>query len=135
MMKKLGLLNVDIVNKVPLGSHSVAQLVQHITNWRVFAIEKLKGNAQYDIELNSTSDWPDRIIDSKSEWQLLLKQLDETQQTIIALLGSKDDDFLKEQVPGRNYSYAFLLEGIVQHDVYHLGQIGIVAKQVRAEYS
>ena len=31
-------------------------------------------------------------------------------------------------VPGREYSFAFLLHGIVQHNLYHAGQIAILKK-------
>ena len=31
-------------------------------------------------------------------------------------------------VPGHDYSYYVMLHGIVQHDVYHAGQIALIKK-------
>lgn len=38
---------------------------------------------------------------------------------------------LAKQVAGRDYPYETLLEGIVQHTIYHCGQIAMVLGMVR----
>jgi len=30
-----------------------------------------------------------------------------------------------------NYQYLFVIEGMIHHDIYHLGQIGIVIKLLK----
>lgn len=43
------------------------------------------------------------------------------------LIENEPDDFLeREYVDG--YKFKYLLEGLIHHDLYHLGQIGIVIK-------
>ena len=39
---------------------------------------------------------------------------------------------LAKQVPGRNYPYETLLNGIVQHTIYHSGQIAMVLSMLRS---
>ncbi len=41
---------------------------------------------------------------------------------------NQSDSILEDPVPGRNHNFRFLIEGMIQHDIYHLGQIGLMAK-------
>jgi uncharacterized damage-inducible protein DinB len=38
---------------------------------------------------------------------------------------------LTKQVPGRGYPYETLLDGIVQHAIYHSGQIAMILSMLR----
>ena len=49
-------------------------------------------------------------------------------QEIIALLHTKDDMFLEEKVDYRNYNFRFLINGLIQHNIYHLGQVAYLKK-------
>lgn len=134
VMKKLKEIDFKIVNETSAhSSNTIAMIVQHLINWRTFAIEKLKGNSEFDILLNSKEDWAEIIISNEIEWNELLLKLEETQNEIIKILTIMDDDeFLKTQTPGRNYNFEYLINGIIQHDIYHLGQIGIITAKVKA---
>ena len=132
IMDKLRSIDFELANQVPPnGSKSAAMLVQHIINWRVFAIEKLSGNDQFNIEMNSQEDWPDVSIHSNEDWETLLIELKNTQKELLNLLGSLSDKDLNRQVSGREYDMQYLIEGIIQHDIYHLGQIGVINAQLR----
>ena len=102
-------------------SHSVAQLTAHIHAWRNFVLQKLEGNDHFDIEDNSDSDWP-----PASDWDAIKKDFKNGHQRMIAAIKKFPVEQLKLQVPGRKYSYLFLINGIVEHDYYHYGQIGSV---------
>lgn len=109
-------------------SHSIAQIVKHMIQWRLFAIEKMEGNEEYDIELNTKVDWPNTNIPNEVLWKKLLNELRQTQIDVISVLSNKADVFLTDQVPGKSYDYRYLIEGVIQHDIYHLGQIGLLMK-------
>ena len=47
---------------------------------------------------------------------------------IIAVLKTKNDEFLKEIVDYRKYNFRFLLNGMMQHHIYHLGQVAYINK-------
>ena len=75
-------------------------------------------------------DW--REIDpSIHGWEEGLSQFIATNQHIIALLKQKDDSFLKEIVDYRKYNFRFLLRGLIQHHIYHAGQIAYIVKLLR----
>lgn len=113
-------------------SHSVAEIVGHLISWKNFAVEKLRYNDGYDIEIDSEKDWPTIEINSRKEWEELKRELVATQSKIYKILEEKpDDSFLDEKVSGKDYDFEFLLHGLIQHDIYHLGQIGLIESQLK----
>jgi len=119
----------QVVNEHPDGlGNSIARLIKHMINWRRYVIEKLKGNEDFDIEINGTFDWPEVRIKSISEWEALIKDLKNSQIKILNLLDKMDDESLRKIVPRTKYNFLFLIEGIIRHDVYHLGQISMLHK-------
>lgn len=114
-------------------SHNVAQIVGHLIAWKNFTLEKLKGNADFDIEVGSKSDWPDIEVNSQRDWEDLKHKLVVSQSKIYEILKEKDDNFLDEKVSGRDYTINYLLNGIIQHDIYHIGQIGLIQSQLKNE--
>ena len=61
-------------------------------------------------------------------WARGLKELKEIHDRIVEVLQLKEDSFLDQKVDHRNYNFRFLLNGLIQHDIYHLGQIAYVKK-------
>lgn len=114
-------------------NHNLAELVAHVTAWRVFALEKLTGGESYDIILNSAQDWP--VIEALPEdgWQQLLEDFDDTQNELLEVLSTLPKHRLSDPVPGRRYDYYTLLHGVIQHDIYHAGQMAYVKKLVSSE--
>ncbi len=127
LLGKLASIDHQIVNhRAHPSKNSIARLVQHIIAWRTFAVKKLQGDTAFDV--TPETDWTDIEIKTAAEWKQLLDRLKETQQTIVGRLSATDEAFLVQQVPGREYDYQYLIEGITQHDIYHLGQIGLIVK-------
>ena len=113
-------------------SHSVAQIVGHHIAWKKFAVEKLKNNASYTLEIDSKEDWPDIDVHSQKEWEELKRNLVAAQSKIYELLNEKEDDsYLEDKVSGKDYDFRYLLNGIIQHDIYHIGQIGLIESQLK----
>jgi len=135
LMPTLKAIDYKLVNKKLTNSNnSIAILVQHLINWRVFAIEKLEGNQCFDIELNSEKDWTKITIENENEWNELLKELISTQRKIISILDSqKVDSFLTQITLGKSYNFEYLIEGVLQHDIYHFGQIGLLYAHLKFE--
>lgn len=127
LMTKLGKIEVEkMQNLSSKALNQIAQQVQHIIYWRIFTIDKLQNTNQK----NEQKDWSEISIDSLKDWQKLMAQLQDSQKSLVELLRDKTDDFLLQNIPNRKYSYIDLIEGIIQHDVYHTGQIGLIGKQL-----
>lgn len=108
------------------NSHSLIELVEHMTAWRRFAIEKLRGNTTYDVD--ETANFP-KIEANEESWMITLQQFEDSQLQLLEQLEQLDDSRLEQIVEGRNYSYSVLLHGLIHHDIYHLGQIVILMKK------
>lgn len=106
------------------GLHSVAQQVAHVLAWRRLLLERLKGNNNFQIQVNSAKDWsPSELLATKG-WQALLAELDANQTELLERLEAETDALLARPLPDGKHTFELLLEGIVAHDVYHTGQIG-----------
>lgn len=107
--------------------HRICELVQHITAWRTFAIKRLEGDRYYEISQNEN--WKEFTIQDESAWEKIKNELAESQRDLIAALEKKNDDLLNEEVEGKAYDYYTLIHGVIQHDLYHLGEIALLAKE------
>jgi uncharacterized damage-inducible protein DinB len=119
---------IAFVKTEPLP-YSIANLVAHLTQWRRFVAEKLKGNDDFSIQLNSPEDWPELVV-GPHVWEGLLANLAQSQADLAAQLALLPDTRLDELVPSKKirYTYRDMLMGLVSHDVYHSGQIALLKK-------
>lgn len=118
------------VNPLQLGnrivdSHTLIELVEHMTAWRRFAIEKMRGNTTYDVD--DAANFP-KVSPTEESWQITLQQFEDSQRLLLEQLEQMDDSRLEQVVDGRNYSYSIMLHGLIHHDIYHLGQIVLLCK-------
>lgn len=112
-------------------SHSVAEIIGHLISWKTYALEKLRANKDFSIEIDTEDDWPQIKVQSPEEWEELKRKLVAVQSEIYACLSMKENDsYLEEKVPGKDYNFRHLLKGILQHDIYHIGQIGLIESQL-----
>jgi uncharacterized damage-inducible protein DinB len=111
------------------ASHNIYEYVCHMSTWRRFTVEQIKGNSDYRIELNSPEDWPTQYDTSEANWQKALQELENDQADLIASLAHMTDEKLEELVPGRKFKWYVLLHGMIHHDIYHSAQIAVLKKQ------
>jgi len=114
--------------------HSVAEIISHLTLWRKETILKIKigkGSKTDDCEEN----WLNNEKLKIKGWEKIKLEYDNSLTELIALLKEKDDTFLRELYYDTDfkgdYPYSFVLHGILHHDIYHLGQIGIIIKYLK----
>jgi uncharacterized damage-inducible protein DinB len=113
--------------KIMPNTHSIGELVYHMTTWRIFVVKRLQGDGEY--EVTKSRDWKSFPVFDEFEWEALQMELSLSQEELIAELEKREDDeFLDEIVPGREYDFYTMLHGILQHDLYHTGQISILKK-------
>ena len=107
------------------STQSIIELVLHMTSWRVFATKRLEGDDTFEVS-------PEMNFPAKGTWEETLAALRQSQQALVEAAKKFPEDRLGELVPSKKqrYTYYTLLHGIVQHDVYHLGQIAFVKKSM-----
>ncbi len=117
--------------KAARNIHTIAELVVHIITWREFVISKIKGDNDFKLTQKLSFDWKRIDRNEKTAWKSLLDALEINQSEILSTLKKLDDDFLKLPVRRRRYNVEFLIEGGIQHDIYHLGQISLLKKMIK----
>ena len=109
--------------------HSMIELLWHMNTWADFVLGSLENRSVEEMKTIEGNDW--REIDPKTHtWQKGIEQLKSTHKKIIELLNQKEDNFLGDIVPIRKFNFRFMLNGLVQHNIYHLGQIAYIKKML-----
>lgn len=107
--------------------HSLAELLYHMITWAGFTLKRIEHDDDMDLAAFEKMDW--REINPKIHtWKKGLAEFKLIHKKIITLLKKKDDSFLKEIVDYRKYNFRFLLNGMIEHNIYHLGQIAYLNK-------
>lgn len=107
------------------NAHTIAELVAHVLVWRQYVVEILNENYVFSVDIGAMSDFP-VLNESDKVWQELLTQLCENQEDMIQRLRVFPVSKLEEDVPKKTFTFRFLFEGVIYHDVYHGGQIGLL---------
>jgi len=132
---KLNQIDENLVFLRPMESlHSVAEIISHLTLWRretILKIQTGRGSKTDDYEEN----WLTNDKLKKKGWNDIKSAYDDTLSELIMLLKSKDDTFLNELYFDTDfkgdYEYSFVINGMLHHDIYHLGQLGIIIKHLK----
>ncbi len=130
-IEKLNGLDEETAFRQPApGKHSVAELVAHATYWRTVLIKFIEGDREYRERTVDTTDFRQAGELRKAGWKNIYESFRDSQQTLLSVLESKDDSFL-DTIYADNHPYDRIVRGVVEHDLYHLGQIGYVLGLVR----
>jgi len=81
--------------------------------------------------MNSPEDWKDNTELARMGWMNLKNEFYKSRFELIQLLQNQEDDYLENKFLDTEYNFHYLIEGIIQHDLYHLGQIGITIKLLK----
>lgn len=106
--------------------HSIWELVRHVTAWINEAIRTLDGETY--ATLPAEQDWPPLSVDDIAAWESAKAILDSSMDALCDAVAEFDESKLDEAVPGQEFSYYWLLNGVVHHNTYHSGQVGILRK-------
>ena len=119
---------------VPVGHRTIAQLLEHMLAWRRDLGKRLLGEPREKIAMNSPQDWP--TPDASKTKEDYLGELAATTEKIRRGLEAFDPARLTDRLhPDYDYTSVDLLEGGAHHDIYHLGQINLLAALLKQSAS
>ncbi len=107
------------------NAHSIWELVLHIKVWKDAPRRRLTGEA---FEPTPEEDWPEVTDTSEAAWENILKELEASHEKLAEAVSKLDDSQLHEPAAGKDYSNYFMIHGVIQHDLYHAGQIALLTK-------
>ena len=119
----------EVFNKPNLAGHSAWEIARHLYAWRELLAKRLNGDSKSKISMNSADDWaPLPEEKNAAQWEALIKKMEQTQQDLLKGLARMKDADLDEKFAGTDYSLRIFLNGQIQHDIYHIGQIALATK-------
>jgi hypothetical protein len=105
------------------GAHSIWEIVLHITAWMRIARERLVATAPRHI--SDDEDWPR----PSGSWKDALGLLAAEEHALYEAIQDFPDHRLNDPAPATEpQTYYILLQGVVQHTLYHAGQIILLNK-------
>ncbi len=107
------------------GAHSIAQLLQHLLLWN----ERVRNTSDTTPlpAWQAEKEWAEPTI----SWNDLVARWNQSRDLLEERLRNFPVEDLSKQVPGRSYSYETMLDGIVQHTIWHAGQIAMISSVLR----
>ena len=110
------------------NAHTIWELVLHITAWEQVVTGGLAGETVPD--LPPDRDFPAVADATDNGWKNALEQMNQVQRQLAQSIAQLTDDDLKRVVAGKEYSVCFMLHGVIQHKLYHAGQIAVFKKSL-----
>ncbi len=107
------------------NGHTIWELVLHIAVWRRVVAGRLAGKT---FDPTPAEDWQPVSDVSEDAWRRAVDDLDVARAELREALLRLDETRLDETVQGKNYSFYVMVHGIIQHDLYHAGQIALLKK-------
>ena len=104
-------------------AHTIWEIVRHVIHWEEVVCKRLKGER---VDKPEDGDWTEVDDVSPAAWQTTLTNLREAHQTLVRQTTALGDASLKEIAAGTDYTVYFMLHGVIQHNLYHGGQIALL---------
>ncbi len=105
--------------------HSIWELVLHVAAWDGAALGRLAGEK---IQLTGAANFPIVPKPTEAAWRKAVAQVKQTHDKLVKSVAALPESRLRERVPGKKYDFYHMLHGVVQHELYHAGQIAILKK-------
>jgi uncharacterized damage-inducible protein DinB len=107
------------------GFHTIWELILHIGAWEEAFARRLEGHAS---EQPDEGDFPPVKEASPEAWAQAVSDLEARHEHLLKTIAKLSDAKLQDTVAGKNYSVRFMIVGIIQHHVYHAGQIALLKR-------
>jgi uncharacterized damage-inducible protein DinB len=107
------------------GTHSIWELVLHIAAWERACRSRLGGERA---QLPDAEDWPEVTHTDEHAWELAKEGLRQAHEELRDGVSGLDDTRLDQPIIEGMSSVYVTLHGVIQHSLYHAGQIAILKK-------
>lgn len=109
------------------NAHSIWELVHHIAVWEDAGRRRLEGD-RAEINISSPDDWPPADDLSEAAWDQAKAALDRGHEALRKAIAGLDESRLDEPILAGLSTVYVTLHGVIQHDLYHAGQIAMLKK-------
>lgn len=108
------------------GAHTIAEIARHIGTWEDIVRRRLGG--EVIDEVPDDQDWPNPGDGTPAAWDAIRRELDDRHARLESAVAALPEGRLSDPVGARPYDVQYMLHGILQHTLYHAGQIALLKK-------
>lgn len=101
------------------GAHSILEVVVHAAYWMDMTNRRITGTPPAE------KDWRDVKATS---WKAAVAELERSYTALLDRVARMSDDDMNRVVSKKNYTNFVMLLGVIEHNVYHAGQIALLKK-------
>ena len=110
--------------------HNIAGIVLHMISWTEEVIDRMNGMAA---QIPSSGNWPDPGTPDEQKWRNYISDLKLVNVNLIGIIQAFPENQWDELINDTRASepvttYKGLIQGFIQHQVYHAGQIALLNK-------
>ena len=109
-------------------AHSIWEILNHVAAWNSIVQHRLAGQSA---AVTSEVDWPPVWESSDVAWARSLEHFKDCRARLRKAIASINESELEAAPAGQKDSRYALVHGVIQHDLYHAGQIAILKKALR----
>ena len=107
------------------GGHSIWELALHLTAWMRAVLRRLRGDPA---QLTDAENFPAVTDSSERAWEEVRESIKQTHVELRSAILLLDDSRLDQPIIEGMSSIYVTLHGVIQHSLYHAGQIAILKK-------
>ena len=112
------------------NAHSIWELVHHIAVWEDVGRRRLEGDPA-EVPISSPEDWPPTADARDAAWDKAKAALERGHQALVEAISRVPESRLDEPILEGKSTVYVTLHGVIQHDLYHAGQIAILKKALK----
>jgi uncharacterized damage-inducible protein DinB len=114
----------------PGAAHTIAEIVLHMISWTEEVIDRIN---EKPAGVPLGGDWPEPDTSDELKWYLYIDDLKLVNANLLkAIHDFPEEKWHEKIIDERNeepvVTYAEMVRGLIQHHIYHHGQIGLLLK-------
>ncbi|MDP2529541.1 MAG: DinB family protein [Candidatus Palauibacterales bacterium] len=108
------------------GRHSIWEILLHVTIWEDAVRQRTRGEPAW--VTTAEQDWPPVGASDEAAWREVVDELERVHAALVDAAAALRPEDLDRTAPGQTYTIGYMLHGVVQHTLYHLGQIALLKR-------
>jgi uncharacterized damage-inducible protein DinB len=110
----------------PGEAHTIWEIAAHVAFWHDELLPVVGGEPYRNV--SETEQWPASDDTSEEAWAALLMSIESSNEALADAVAELTDAQLALPMENRDYDLEFLIQGLVQHNAYHAGQVALLKR-------
>jgi len=114
------------------GGHTIAEIILHMLSWTEEVLDRLN---EKPASLPLSGNWPETDAPDEQKWQMWIDDLKLVNVNLVKTIRDfpeeKWNELIIDEREGQHpTTYKELVEGFIQHQIYHAGQIALLNRMI-----